>query len=80
MDRIMSTSTILLDKNSNANNVDIMVFEPSLLFPPCRSIGGGGNWWHGPLLALIKQVFQSMFSISEMKNKLRFHGILFGRG
>ena len=42
MDRIMSTSTILLDQNSNANNVDIMVFEPSLLFPSCRSLGGGG--------------------------------------
>ena len=36
----MSTSTNLLDQNSNANNVDIMVFEPSLLFPPCRSLGG----------------------------------------
>ena len=37
----MSTSIILLDQNTNVNNVDIMVFEPSLLIPPCRSLGGG---------------------------------------
>ena len=36
----MSTSIILLDQKFNANGVDIMVFEPSLLFPPCRSLGG----------------------------------------
>ena len=29
----MSTSIILLDQNSNANNVDIIVFEPCVLFP-----------------------------------------------
>ena len=34
MDRIMSTSIILSDQNSSANDVDIMVFEPSVLFPP----------------------------------------------
>ena len=38
----MSTSIILLDQNTNANNVDIMVFEPSLLFPPAAVWGGGG--------------------------------------
>ena len=40
----MSTSIILLDQNTNANNVDIMVFEPSLLFPPAAVfffLGGG---------------------------------------
>ena len=41
MDRIMSTSIILLDQNFSANDVDIMVFEPSVLFPPHRrSLGG----------------------------------------
>ena len=30
----MSTSIILLDQNFSANDVDIMVFEPSVLFPP----------------------------------------------
>ena len=49
-DRIMSTSIIILDQNFNANYVDIMVFEPSVLFtppPPRRSLGGGGelNTW-----------------------------------
>ena len=29
----MSTSISLLDQNFNANDVDIMVFEPSVLFP-----------------------------------------------
>ena len=38
MDRIMSTSIILLDQNSNANDVDIMVFDPSVLLP---RLGGG---------------------------------------
>ena len=30
----MSTPIILLDQTFNANDVDIMVFEPSVLFPP----------------------------------------------
>ena len=34
MDGIMSISIILLDQTSNANDVDIMVFGPSVLFPP----------------------------------------------
>ena len=44
MDRIMSASIILLDQNFNANYVDIMVFEPSVLFPPPPAAvwGGGG--------------------------------------
>ena len=37
----MSTSIILLDQNFNANNVDIMVFEPSVLFRPATVWGGG---------------------------------------
>ena len=37
----MSTSISLLDQNFNANDVDIMVFEPSVLSPPPRSLGGG---------------------------------------
>ena len=40
MDRIMSTSNILLDQNFNANGVDIMEFDPSVLFPPPQ-FGGG---------------------------------------
>ena len=35
----MSTSIILLDQTFNANDVDIMVFEPSVLFP--NQFGGG---------------------------------------
>ena len=41
----MSTSNILLGQNFNANDVDIMVFEPSVLLPqpppppPRRSLG-----------------------------------------
>ena len=37
----MSTSIILLDQNSNSNDVDIMVFQPCVVFPPCRRLGGG---------------------------------------
>ena len=40
MDRIMSTSIILLDQNFSANDVDIMVFEPSVLFSPAAVWGG----------------------------------------
>ena len=36
----MSTSIISLDQNSNANGVDIIVFEPSLSFPPAAVWGG----------------------------------------
>ena len=43
----MSTSIILLDQNFNANDIDIMVFEPSVLFS--LSPGLGGDRWHGPL-------------------------------
>ena len=38
MDRIMSTSIFLLDQNSNANDVDMMVFEPAS-YPPCGCLG-----------------------------------------
>ena len=38
----MSTSIMVLDQNSNANNVDIMVFEPSVLFPPAAVFFWGG--------------------------------------
>ena len=38
----MSTSIILLDQTFNANDVDTMVFEPSVLFKPRRSFGEGG--------------------------------------
>ena len=34
MDRIMSTSFVLLDQNSNPNYVDIMIFEHPVLSPP----------------------------------------------
>ena len=53
IDRIMSTSNILLDQNFNANDVDIMVFEPSVLFPhtpsPSRSLGGSRRY--GPFFS-----------------------------
>ena len=36
----------LLDQIYNANDVEIMVFEPCVLFPPCGRLGGGGlNTW-----------------------------------
>ena len=35
----MSTSINLLDQNSNVNDADIMVFEPSLLFSPAAVWG-----------------------------------------
>ena len=37
----MSTSIILLDQNFNANDVDIMAFEPSVLSPPPAAVWGG---------------------------------------
>ena len=44
----MSALIILLDQNFNANYVDIMVFEPSVLFPPAAVWGGGGKMtWSG---------------------------------
>ena len=46
MDRIMSTTIITLDQNFNANYVDIMVFEPSVLFPPPPPQFGGGAIEH----------------------------------
>ena len=41
----MSTSITLLDQNSNVNDVDIMVFEPCVLFSPSGRLGG--NTTHG---------------------------------
>ena len=38
----MATLIILLDQNFNANYVDIMVFEASVLSPPAAVGGGGG--------------------------------------
>ena len=38
----MSISIMLLDQNSNANDVEIMVFETSVLFPPPVFFLGGG--------------------------------------
>ena len=35
----MSTSIILLDQNSNANDVDAMAFEPCVLFTPAAVWG-----------------------------------------
>ena len=40
MDRIMSTSIFLLGQNFNASDVDIMGFEPSVLFPPPAAVWG----------------------------------------
>ena len=37
----MLTSIISLDQTFNANDVDILVFEPSVLFPPPSQFGGG---------------------------------------
>ena len=43
----MSISIIIFYQNFNANYVDIMVFEPSVLFPPPQFFFGGGelNTW-----------------------------------
>ena len=45
MDRIMSTSIILLDQTLNANDVDIMKFELSFLFPPVVAWEKQKNIW-----------------------------------
>ena len=37
----MSTSIILLDQNFDANDVDITVFQHSILFSPAAVWGGG---------------------------------------
>ena len=39
----MWTSISLLDQNFNANDVDIMVFEPSVLFLPATVFFRGGG-------------------------------------
>ena len=36
----MSTSIYLLDQNFNANDADIMVFEPCVLSPPAGTTNG----------------------------------------
>ena len=43
MDKSMTTSITLLDQKFNANHVNIMVFEPCILFPPAAAWGGGGG-------------------------------------
>ena len=47
MDRIMSASIILLDQNFNANDVDIMVFQPCILFSPWGGLNPLSNIWYG---------------------------------
>ena len=39
MNGILSTSIILLNQSFNANDVDIMVFAPCVLFPPAAAWG-----------------------------------------
>ena len=46
----MSTLIILLDQTSNANDVDIMVIEPCVLFPPAAA---WGDTTHCPLFVFI---------------------------
>ena len=47
IDIIMSTSILLFDQNFNANDVDIMAFEPCVLFPTQGTrLGGGGGIEH----------------------------------
>ena len=53
----MSTSTILLDQKFNANDVDIMVFEPCVLFRR-RRLGGGLNTWSVKLEEVQKELTQ----------------------
>ena len=60
----MSTSIILLDQNFNANNVAIMVFEPSVSIndpPPPPQLGGDRR--HGPkkLIKKNKNQFEKLF-------------------
>ena len=54
MDRIMSTSIILLDQNFNTNYVDIIVFKPSVLLPLAALYI---NRWHGPSAIYLYQFF-----------------------
>ena len=64
MDRIMSTSIILLDQNFNANYVEIMVFEPSFLFPPHQPQFGGG------VDDMVPQVVHRIFCVCDEKKKI----------
>ena len=65
----MSTSIILLDQNFNANDVDIMVFEPCVLFPSAAVWGGGiddmvrEKNFMNPIHLVQVHVFASMFFI-----------------
>ena len=59
----MSTSNILLDQNYNANDVDIMAFEPCVLFPACGRLGGA---W--PLISneFVLKIHATMFAIDRV--------------
>ena len=75
MDMIMSTSINLLDQNFNANDVDIMVFEPSVLFPPPQL---GGDRWHGPTFFMLnntelKKTQTGFFSLPQSHHSDLFY-------
>ena len=53
----MPRSVILLDQVFNANDVDIMVFESCVLFPPAAAWGGGGIEHMVQILEIIEASF-----------------------
>ena len=53
----MSTSNILLDRNFNGIDVDIMVFEPSVLYPPPQ-LGGGKMTWSENFVFQLRVFYQ----------------------
>ena len=60
----MSTSIIFLNQNFNANDVEIMVFEPSVLFLPPQFRGEINDMVH----LFLKQRFSNwLFLRIEMK-------------
>ena len=74
IDRIMSTSIILLDQNSNANDVDIMVFEPCVLFSPCGCLGGGIEHMVQSIFLIV--ISTIIFHLATLNKKLNFIGSL----
>ena len=62
MDRTMSTSITLFYQNFNANDVDIMVFEPCVIIPPATAWGG---------IEHMVLFFDSIYQLSKRSNKVK---------
>ena len=64
----MSASIILLDRNFSANDADIMVFEPCVLFSPCGRFWGKLNTWSTvPLTDVPPKNYRSFVKIEDLE-------------